>query len=370
MREIKKVYKKDIPAFMEDSSFWNHPFLCISRHRLWAHYHNPTCGDDDIVMLLAYLNNEVVGYMGVYTDFITVKNQIQKIGWLSTWWVHPKTKGTGIGRELLDAMFHEQKGQIGISQFTPSAKRVYDKSGYFTDLKNSEGIKAVLRSNLSFIAAVLFPKITFFQPLFRFADTSVNLIVDFRLMFCKYNIQKRLGNVSLEYLPYPDTEARVLIDQYSQNDIAHKSNSFFDWLKTYNWVYEAPLKKMTNVKRYEFSMYDESFEYYFVKIKKEAYCVGFLVLQRRATTLKVLFAYFDENTQAQLMADIIKQHAIKLKIREIICYEPTIVRSLFQSNIFLYKKKKVKQSIISKSFHIDGFSKIRVNFGDGDCCFA
>ncbi len=370
MKEVRKIYKKDIPSLMEDSSFWDHSFLCISKHRLWAHYNNPTCSDDNIVMLLAYMDDELVGYMGVYTDYIKIKNQTQKIGWLSTWWVHPKTKGTGIGRMLLNTMFTEQSGQIGISQFTPSAKRVYDKSGYFVDLKSSEGIKAVLRSNLCLVIPMIFPKIQSIKPLFCFVDSLVNMIVDFRLHFCKYNIQNRLKVISLEYLPFPDQEVRELMNQFNQNDISHKDNTFFNWLKTHNWVYEAPLIKMTNKKDYEFSMYDESFEYYFVKVSNHDNCIGFLVLQKRTTTLKVLFAYFDENIYGQLITDIVKQHAIKLKVKEIICYEPVIVKNLFKSNMFLYKSKKVKQSIISKSFGVDDFSKIRVNFGDGDCCFA
>lgn len=370
MKEIRKLYKKDIPMFMEDFSFWNSSFLSISRHRLWAHYRNPLCSNDDIVMLLAYIDDKLIGYMGVYTDFVKIENQLHKIGWLSTWWVHSEAKGTGVGRMLLDTMYSVQNGQIGISQFTPSAKRVYDKSGYFTDLKNSKGIKAVLRSNLSFIMPKILPKTQFLKPIFSCADAVINLMINSSLIFCKRVIQKRLTNVSLEYLPFPDAEVRALIDKYSHNDISNKSNSFFEWLKTYNWVYEAPLMKMTNVNRYEFSMYDESFEYYFIKINKDSSCVGFLVLQKRAHTLKVLFTYFDSNTYGQLMSDIIKQHAIKLKICEIICYEPIIVQYLSKSGIFLYKKNKTKQSIISKSFGVNDFSRIRVQFGDGDCCFA
>lgn len=370
VKEIKEIQKKDIPQLMEDATFWDHPFLAVSKHRLWSHYHNPTCADRDIVLLLAYIDGELVGYMGAYTDFVYTGEQKQKIAWLSTWWVHPKTKGTGIGRLLLDTMYTKQNGQIGISQFTPSAKRVYDKSGYFMDLKSSPGIKAVLRSNLSFIIPTLLPKAKFAHPFFAFADRALNVLINARLSFCRRTLQKKLKNNTIDYLPFPDTAVRVLIDTYGKQDIAQKNNAFFNWLKTYHWVYEAPLLANTTKDRYVFSMYDQSFGYYFVKISEHKTCIGFIVLQKRGTTLKVLFTYFDGKKYGELAANVIKQHAIQLKIREIICYDPAIVTALFSSSIFLYKKEKVKQSIISKAFGLEDFSNIRVNFGDGDCCFA
>lgn len=147
MIEIKKIYKKDIVNLLSDASFWKHSFLSISKHRLYAHYKNPNLSDDNIVLLLYLLNKELVGYMSVFIDAISIDGLHKKRGWLSTWWVHPKTKGSGIGREILNTMYAKLPGQMGISQFTPSAKRVYDKSAYFTTFKGNISIKAVLRSN-------------------------------------------------------------------------------------------------------------------------------------------------------------------------------------------------------------------------------
>src|SRR5688572_27959784 len=122
MIELKTIYKKDVPELLDNSGFWNHSFLSIRKHRLYAHYKNPNCDENDVVLLLAYLNGELVGYMGVFIDKILLDGSVDKIGWLSTWWGHPKTKGSGIGREILDTMYTLNNGKIGISQFTPSAK--------------------------------------------------------------------------------------------------------------------------------------------------------------------------------------------------------------------------------------------------------
>ena len=370
MIEIKKIYKKDIPELLSNSQFWHHSFLSISKHRLYAHYKNPQLEDNDIVLLLSYLNHELVGYMGLYIDKININNRLEKIGWLSTWWVHPKTKGTGIGREILNTMYAENNGRIGISQFTQSAKRVYDKSGYFTTLKENQGIKAVLRSNLTFVVPTLFPKTKKLSPFFNQIDYLLNFFINIKLNIQKTFISRKLENISIEYLNIIDDETLNIINKFNKNDISNKGKKFFEWLKAYNWVQKAPLLNLTNKNKYEFSIYDNDFEYSLIKIIKENNCIGFIVLQKRNYVAKVLFTYYDNSKYTNEISNIIKLQAVTQNSREIICYDETICKNLKKSSLFLYKTKKVKQSIISKAFNKTDFTNERVNFGDGDCSFA
>lgn len=369
MIEIKKIYRKDIPDLLSDKQFWNHSFLAISRHRLYAHYKNPNIEDDDIVLLLSYLDNELVGYMGVFTDKINIDNREEKIGWLSTWWVHPKTKGTGIGREILNTMYAENNGKIGISQFTPSAKRVYDKSGYFNTLKVNPGMKAVLRSNLTFVIPTLFPKTKSLSAFFNQIDAFLNFFINIKLHFQKAAVAEKLVGVSLEYLNIIDDETLELINRFNKKDISPKGKDFFEWLKAYNWVQKAPLLDLTNKNKYEFSIYDKEFEFSFIKVIRKNVCIGFVVLQKRNYVTKVLFTYYDTEN-ADDISNVIKLQAATQNTREIICYDEPICKAFRKSHLFLYKTQKNKESIISKQFNKTDFSDVRVNFGDGDCSFA
>ncbi|MBD3581812.1 GNAT family N-acetyltransferase [Flavobacterium selenitireducens] len=372
MIEIKKIKKVDVPGLLHDREFWTQSFLAISKHRLSAHYKNPHLQDDDIVLLLAYLNNELVGYMGLFVDKVNIGQRQMKIGWLSTWWVHPKTKGTGIGRAILNTMYEANDGFIGISQFTPSAKRVYDSSGYFTTLKNNHGLKAVLRSNLTFVLPALFPKLKKMSGLFNAVDRLANVFINLRLELQRKMMASRLKkNLVIEYQSAIDSEVRELIDRTGKNDLSDKSDEFFEWLKAYNWVQAAPLLDFTKKERYEFSIYDKDFGFSYLKIIQDGKCVGFLVLQRRNYVLKVLFTYFDAvDGHDALISDVIKLHAISQDVREIICYDERICAEFKKSYVFLYTTKKVKHSIISKAFGTSGFESTRMNFGDGDCSFA
>lgn len=369
MIAIRKIHKKDIPALMADSNFWNYAFLAISRHRLYAHCTNPNCADDDVVLLLAYFNEELVGYMGVFIDTIIIDGAENKIGWLSTWWVHPKTQGTGTGREILNTMYAAQNGRIGISQFTPSAKRVYDKSGYFNTLKENHGIKAVLRSNLAFVLPAIWKPAKSLLPLIKLLDVILNVFVNLKLSIQEIGLKRKLQNVSVEYLTTIDPETAAVINAHNKNHISRKDAAFFEWLKAFQWVQEAPLSDMANKDKYEFSMYDRHFNIYLIKIVKAGKCIGFVVLQRRSHVCKILFAYYNLE-DVETVADIIKLQCLSQDVREIICYDPDITADLKKSALFLYKTKKIKQSIISKEFGKHDFDAIIMNFGDGDCSFA
>jgi hypothetical protein len=369
MNTIRKIYIKDIPELLEDAAFWKHEFLSVSRHRLYSHYKNPNAGPDDLALLLGYADGEIVGYMGVFTDKIMLDGKQQKIGWLSTWWVHPKTKGSGIGREILGTMYKSLGGHIGISQFTPSAKRVYDKSGYFYTLKESKGIKAVLRSNLGFVVPAVYEKSKALLPLFKCADSVLNFFINAKLALQRNSVRNQLKGITVDYLSFIDTQTEAVIRKHGKNHISPKSPAFFEWLKACNWVQEAPLLELTHKEKYEFSIYDRKFNIYLMKISVKNECVGFLVLQRRNYVCKVLFSYFD-GKDAVIAANCLKLQAMQQNVREIICYDEAINKHLEKSSVFLYKTKKRKESIISKTFQKENFDDVVMNFGDGDCSFA
>lgn len=370
MIEIKKILKRDVPALFSNNEFWENTFLPISKHRLYAHFKNPNLKSEDIVLLLAYLDEEMVGYMGVFIDYIKTNSIERRIGWLSTWWVHPKTKGTGIGREILNSMYKENDGYIGISQFTASAKRVYDKSGYFTTLKENKGIKAVLRSNLAFVVPIFFPNLNKMSPYLNKIDGFLNFFINFKLAIQAVTVRKELVHIKVEYLSVLDNECISIIKKFSTNDLSEKTPQFFEWLKAYKWVLKAPLIEMTDDAKYQFSMYDGEFEIFFIKILERKQCVGFIVLQKRNYVSKVLFTYFDTSKHSKVVSNIIKLENIKQNTREIICYAEPINDHLRKSKIFLYNRKKLKHSLISQAFNQTNFEHIRMNFGDGDCSFA
>ena len=365
---IKKILKKNVPELLNDNKFWSNSFLSITKHRLYSHYLNPCLDDNDVVLLLALKNGEIVGYMGVFVDYINIEKKNVKVGWLSTWWVHQKTKGSGIGRSLLFSIYESFKGRIGVSQFTPLAKRVYDRSGYFQTLQKNYGYKFVFRSNLDVVFPLINNKFNRVRGLLSFFDFILNIPINIKIVFHKINL-KINKDIKLEYVNSIDKNLNDFIKKHSSNYLSKKNINFFNWLKAYHWVQESPLKSYTTYKDYFFSMNSEKFNIYFLKIYKLSELIGFLVLQRKDHQLKVLFVYYDKS-YSNYISKIILLHCFKLKVKELICYDDQINIKIKHSFYFIYYRSRLKESIISKKFGDIDFSKYNINLGDGDCCFA
>jgi len=369
MKRIEKILKKDIDSLINNKSIWEHEFLACSKNRLFSLSKNPDSSPDDLVLLLAYLNDELVGYMGIYINKIRINDAVEKIGWLSTWWVHPKTKGTGIGLDIFNTMYESNDGKIGISQFTDSAKRVYDKSGYFNELKYDDGLKSVLRSNLVSFLPNRFPKLNF-PILLKFFDNIINSFLNFRLKFIRKKILNNLKGVNIEYLTNIDDETMQVITDNSKNDLAVYDKNYFNWLKAYKWIDRASIIELTNKNKYEFSIYDHDYEISFLKINLNNICIGFIVLQKRNYLQKVIFSYYDKSKYTEIISDVISLQLINENTREIICFDNKICEEFLKSKLFLFNSKKQKKSIISKKYLQSNFDSNYMHFGDGDCCFA
>jgi len=83
MIQIRQLNKAQLLTFIYSEEYKNLTFIPITKHRAISHIHNPRADDDDIILFLAYENEELVGYLGVLADKIYYQNSPIKCGWLS-----------------------------------------------------------------------------------------------------------------------------------------------------------------------------------------------------------------------------------------------------------------------------------------------
>ncbi len=370
--QIHEIKKSELPEVLNDSSLWQNSFLVGTRHRLWAHYNNKKAASSDIIMIIAYYDDVLIGYMGVYVDHVFISEKPEKIGWLSTWWLHPDSAGKGIGKQMLERMYDLYNGQIGISQFTPSAKRVYDKSEYFYSLKKLEGCKIDLRLNLSGLLPVLKPTFTKVLGLLRFIDLSVNRLIELRLMIAEKRFRKSLENVRVDYLTFLDDETASFIADKQRRNLTRRDPDFFHFVKSYQWIQESPIiSKVVHRKDYAFSGYNQLFNTYLVQIKNEdGQIIAFYSLLRKDKELKVLQVFYQDDQFLNIARSIIL-HGIKLGVSTIITYDKNL-SEIFKKDRFarIRYKRKERESIISKKFGEHNYANYDFQYGDGDCSFA
>lgn len=362
-----EVQKKEIPNYLNNSSFWLSTRLPVSQQRLYAQYQNSAAADEDILLIAAYNNEKLVGYIGAYPDFIHVNGKTEKIAWLSTWWTDPAE--SGIGWILMKKMYKTYNTKIGVSSFTRDAKNVFDISGYFTDFPTMIGVKAYMRFNLlpQMPGAGIAKKAAF-----TLAKLVINPFLSMKLSGTKRKIKRKLEDVSIKYCNYVDDNTMHFIQSLQGDDLQKRDQNFFNSLKIYNWVVDSPMPELdAEAGAYGFGSVAKAFNYYYLKVTdKSGEVIGFIALLKRDYELKVLYV-FATSEYMHTMVDIIILQAIVFKSTFVRSFETDINEILKTYNgAWLFKRIVTRGFIISKSFNIDDTTKYKLHAGDGDYCFT
>ena len=344
------------------------PVIPISTHRAISHIHNPRAEPTDILMIIAYENDEMVGYLGVLADRIyPLSGEPLKCGWLSCMWVNPVLRGKGIAKQLLATAFKTWNDHILVTEFTPEAKGLYDRSGGFNDLRVNSGLRCYLRFNLHQVLPKKNEKYKQLTSLLRVVDMLGNIPNGVRLLFHK---PKPSDKLKFEEIGQVDNELNSYIKSKSENGFERRETEDINWITAYPWLKEsAPTEES---RRYHFSSVAGSFRNINVKISEGDRTVGYLLLTIRDGHLKVPYAYFE----SEIIADIVQY------IYEVMMTEKLSMLTVFHKAIvdhisshpspFIYRRHIKRHYIISKALdaHFSDKEKLQVQDGDADCAFT
>ena len=365
MINIETLNKSQLKNYINSTEFGRDKFIPISIHRAISHINNPRASEKDILLLLAYENSKLVGYLGVLPDYIFFNNKYQKIGWLSCIYIDANQRGKKIAQKLVVKSLEVWDNNILLTEFTAPAKRLYDKIGEFLEIPSLKGIRLYMRSDLQ---SILPPKHTLFaktKPLLKLFDNFFNLIFDIRYLF--YN--KRIGELKLEYIDKIDPETEEFIKEKQTSELFKRSKSELNWLLSYPWVITKKDDKCLSEK-YHFSSIDKSFEFISVKIKNmEGKLTAFIIFAKRNDNLKMPYCYY-ENIED--VVSTINIHLVKWKIKTASLYNDAISTTIKNSiSPALFKKQISRNYLISKKFKDKIInSEPIIQDGDGDAAFT
>ena len=164
MIEIKQLNKKLLLEYINSTDFGKGNDIPISHHRALSQVKNPRLNEEDVVLLLAYDGDNLVGYLGILPDTIFLKKRDPiKVGWLSCLWVSQQARGKGISMDLVAKSFDLWNKNIVLTDFVPYVKKIYDKTEQFIEEAHSKkGIRLYLKSDLQ---TILPPKKTVFEKI-------------------------------------------------------------------------------------------------------------------------------------------------------------------------------------------------------------
>jgi GNAT superfamily N-acetyltransferase len=366
MIEIRTLDKAQLETYIRSDEYKNAPFLPISWHRALSHIKNPRAGSADVLLLLAYEENILLGYLGALPDYLFDANgRYETCAWLSCMWIDERHRGKKIAQQLLQKCFEAWNYKILVTEFTEAAKKLYDKTGVFDDLKINTGIRLYLRSDLY----KLFPpkKLLFdrYKTLFKVFDTMVNVVFDLRFLLVKRKQYR------MEMMQGIDQETEQFIQARQQGQVFRRGTGDLNWILNNPWILAGEEDEMS--RRYHFSSVDKSFDFYAMKLRDENNkMIAFVVFAKRYKTLKLPYCYVDAG-YVKDVAGLVEEQLITWRINTFTCFHPGLVDFMTHNDtIALFKKPVRRHYIISKGLKtfVGDTSQAVIQDGDADAAFT
>jgi GNAT superfamily N-acetyltransferase len=362
MIELQSLNKSQLASFIQSDIYSKMPVLPISKHRAWSHIHNPRAHHDDTLLILAYEQETLLGYLGILPDDIYSKSgEIFHAGWLSCIWVSPQARGKGIAKKMVLEAFERYHHHILITNFTKEAGILYQKLGIFDDLPDLVGYRFYRKMCLGDILPLRYAKWAKLKKLFKAMDFVFNF---FWLPF----ITKTQVDFTIE---------KAIPSEINFNDCNtfnvptgfKRAKQEFEWIENYPWIKQVSEKSPESMK-YHFSSEELQFESEFIKLTQHIDNVGFLKYNLRNGHLKIPYVLF-----STLNAPLVSKSISTLITQKDASYITLFLPSEIIKNLrfrYLYKKPIKRYFKITKELaqKLQDTHQLAIFDGDGDAVFT
>ena len=368
MISIKKIRLYELEEFVSSDFFKDLKIKPISIIRASSYLENPRANKNDIVLYMAFLENELVAYRTILSDIFFIDDKPISFGWLSGNWVALKHRRKGFSTLLFREVLKDWKGKLMYTNYAEASKLLYDKTEQFSLLHRVEGVKYYTRFCL---ADILPKKKKIFKKtkiLWIFLDRFLNLFTDLRSIF-KYSLKENSFYLKTNE-PWNDTLLE-LANNFTNKNLFQRSKKEFNWIQKHPWILSGK-KNKEDAKSYHFSSYAKEFNSNAYTIYNTKNClIGYFLLTVRDGHMKIPYAFFDEENSEEITNFIINK-CNKEKVKTIVVYNKKIEVELNNRLSFITKKEFIQKYFMTKELKkfIKTEQEIVFQTGDGDVVFT
>jgi GNAT superfamily N-acetyltransferase len=355
----------DLDALSTQDWWQTSAVLPISPQRALSQSHNPHAQPEDVALLVLVKEGQVLAYLGAMAEVLHVASGPQRVGWLTCLWVSPVLRGQGIATQLLREMTEHWQGKTILTEFAPQTRKMYERSGIFTESEALIGVRGYLRPNLADILPQKRPFFARTRLVWRLVDMVLSWPNALRLQFFKTKMPRFC------YLSGIDAPTAAFIQQRQSRELARRDATALNWLLAYPWIQAMPLPDDT-AQRYHFSSVARDFQQIPIQLLDDTgRSLGFLVLTLRDGHLKIPYFYVDEQHIAAA-AQLIFAHALRLRVHMMSCYHADLSKELLHGKTPFFAKKRLRRScfVSNALMRLLPPGPVALQDGDGDVGFT
>lgn len=356
MIHLQTLNKKELEVFVSSGEFQKYDFLPITEHRAKSQIKNPKAKDHQTLLILAFDEDQLAGYIGCLPDEITVDDEILRYAWLSTLFVSHHFRGKRIAQTLLNKAFEEYNGNLVLTEFTKEAESLYRKLGVFEYIKPKQGKRYYFRTDFETIIPSKKENTKSLKPIFKITDSVANLLISLK------NTIVKKPQFKFEILDKIDKESSLFLANLN----GHRNAEEINWAIENPWVLEGE-KVESN---YLFSSYSKQFKYYWIKIfnkKNEPITCSLLMIRDGHLKIPYLFTLSDLGQ----FVDFLNYFTINNKIKLMTSYSTELNKMIELKNSLpnIHERNVERRYMLHQKF----VGKLQKNYnpnfqdGDGDC---
>lgn len=364
--QIAEFTVDELPGFV-DSSLWQQlEPKPITRLRAISQFQNPRAKKDDIALIIAYENNQLLGVVGLLPNLINGQAQLV-VNSNTCWWADP-VKGKQIAVPLFLKALARCNQRMFMTNCTPHTLSILQKTNWFNFPQTTPGRRGFLRFNLHEVIPTKLPKTIKLKTALKIVDSILNFLLTPVQLINQHRFTKNVPHV--EYFNSTTPSMIEYIEQNSGNEFIRRTGPELEWIVKFPWVTEKKANQKQEPVEYPFSHIVRKFEQYFVKISVSDKTIGLLLISIRDGHMKIPYAYLHEENAPQVLQVIYQQAVIK-KVVTLTVFYPKL--STFMDSVphpFVFMKKIKRLMAISKQITHLYETYPEIQDGDGDVVFT
>jgi hypothetical protein len=321
--KIEKIKAKDLYKFTCQtlSRAKASDVVPITKHRALSHTNNPCADENDIALLVAYIEDKCAGYLGIMPGLLRIGDRFSKVHWFSTWYVPPEFRASSVGGMLIVNAL-SLKYDIIITGINRAAERVFRNLGlheltpveyYVIDINRINPLILILRLSQKILSKIEIK--SGITNVFRTPERIFSPLIRKIL----YNILYSHYKEYIEEICYKEVDKinKDSIGQVGYNATAtefYRGIDIINWMLRYKWILEPDQAEVSNL-NYNFGNIQDVFKFITLKIYSSngKNYKGFLVLsissKNSETVLKVLDFHFSNQTDYKYVLSLALKYA-------------------------------------------------------------
>jgi hypothetical protein len=363
--KIKYYTAQQLKTELTKNDLWNSKYCPITRHRALSIIMNPRTRPDDPVLIVGYLKGEVSGYIAIVPDEIYSGEKSVRLGWLGSWWSDPDPSNSLMAIKLLMKSYELYHGFVAGFSAAEQAEQVLRTSNRLRDFQVAVGYQYILRSNLDYWIPRKYPGMRHLIGLLRFTDGLVNLVQNTRLRLWKSRNKIEPG-ISFEYLTQIcDSDTIDFINQHAQSQLTRRNHEDINAMIKYPTSLATVLEDKNKLK-YFFSSNSHRFLYLLYKIMDSTdKIIAVVMICVDGDHLTIPFVFNEKDTEKIVLTSVL-HHLIDMNVDMLTTYHPQLNEQISLLKVpSIYKKKRQRNSLISKKIESEPYVDLFMQDGDG-----